>query len=287
MKKILVPTDLSDTAERGLQLAVEIAKRCQATISLVHFTRHPLGKTFSTTGEVNLAADDEENIFTLEYLQAKKDRLDELAQQYAAEGVTVEFKVIDSKFKSGMDAYTSEENIDLIVMGTSGEENAKEVFTGNHTEQVIRVASAPVLSVRDGFSIEDFNNIVVAAAVITDNQVAEGLRYVRDLASCFGSHVHLVHVRDKAGDSNLMLHEYFTKMATIAELNRFTVTILDGDDAADIVGQYADQVNAGLIAVLKSRPDGIFRIFSNRFSNRIIKEEGRPVFTLNLQNTES
>lgn len=287
MKKILVPTDLSETAERGLQLAVEIAKRCQATISLVHFTRHPLGKTFSTTGEVNLAADDEENIFTLEYLQAKKDRLDELSQQYAAEGVALEFKVIDAKFKSGMDAFSSEENIDLIVMGTSGEENAKEAFTGNHTEQAIKVASAPVLSVRDGFSINDFDNIVVAAAVITDNQVAEGLRHVGDLASCFGSHVHLVHVRDKAGDSNLILHEYFTRMANIAELKRFTVTILDNDDAAEAIGRYADEVNAGLIAVLKRKPDGIFRIFSNRFSNRIIKEEGRPVFTFNLQNTES
>jgi nucleotide-binding universal stress UspA family protein len=286
MKKILVPTDLSETAELGLKLAVEIARRCHASISLVHFTRHPLGQTFSSTGEVNLQADEEENIFTLEYLQAKKQKLEELAATYLTEGLSIEFKVIDGKFKSGLDAYMSEENVDLIVMGTSGEENAKEVFTGNHTDQVIKISGCPVLSVRDGFTVDEFSNIVVAAAVLTDNQVADGLKYLADIGKCFDSHIHLVHVRDTAGDSNLILHEYFNKMAQIAELSKYSVTILEGDDAADVVSTYAQNVNAGLIAVLKSRKDGIFRIFSNRFSNRIIREEGRPVFTLNLHNAE-
>jgi hypothetical protein len=74
-------------------------------------------------------------------------------------------------------------------------------------------------------------------------------------------------------------------MATIAELKKFSVAILDADDLSDAVMEYAGKVNAGLIAVLKNTPEGIFRIFSNRFSNRMVKEEGRPVFTMNLQNS--
>jgi nucleotide-binding universal stress UspA family protein len=285
MKKILVPTDLSPTAELGLKLAIEIAKRCQGTISLVNFTRHPLGSTFSSTGEVNLDVDDEENAFTLELLQTKKAGLEALATQYNAEGIAIEYAVIDDKFKDGIDAYLSQENIDLIVMGTSGEESGKEAFTGNHTLQVIKVSSCPVLSVRDGFNVADFDNIVAAVSVITDNQVAQGLGSLRELTDCFNSHIHLVHVRDKAGDSNLILDEYFTKMANIAGLRNFSVVILDAEDATDAVLGYADKVHAGFIAVLKNSPEGIFRIFSNRFTNKVLKEEGRPVFTLNLQNT--
>lgn len=285
MKKILVPTDLSPTGELGVQLAVEIAKRCGATISLVNFTRHPLGSTFSATGEVDLAADDEENAYTLQLLQTKKAQLDDLVQKYTSPGIQFESAVVDSKFKSGIDAITSQENIDLVVMGTSGEENAKEVFLGNHTEQVIKVSSAPVLSVRDGFSISEFDNIVIGVSVITDNQVAEGLQHLKKISSCFNSHIHLVHVRDRHDDSNMILDEYFTRMATIAELPKFSVTILDGDEPSELISEYAEKVNAGLIAVLKNSKDGIFRMFGNRFTNRIIKEEGRPVFTLNLQNT--
>jgi nucleotide-binding universal stress UspA family protein len=285
MKKILVPTDLSEIAELGLKLAVEIAKRCEATISLINFTRHPLGKTFTTTGEVDVNADSEEMVFTLELLQAKKEKLEALSSRYNSEGVKIEFAVIDDKFKNGIDSYLSQEQIDLIVMGTSGEETAKESFTGNHTLQVIKVSSCPVLSVRDGFNIEDFNNIVAAVTVITDNQVAQGLTMLREIAECFDSHIHLVHVRNRAADSNLILDEYFTRMATIAELKKFSVVILDETDQAEAITAYAGKVNAGLIAVMKDGPNGIFRIFSNKFSNKIIKEEGRPVFTLNLQNS--
>jgi nucleotide-binding universal stress UspA family protein len=285
MKKILVPTDLTETAELGVQLAVEIAKRCGATVSLVNFTRHPLGATFSSTGEVNLQADDEENAFTLQLLQSTKEQLDQLVEKYAEPGVKFESAVVDSKFKSGIDALMSQQDIDLIVMGTSGEENAKEVFLGNHTEQAIKVSSVPVLSVRDGFSIREFDNIVLAANVITDNQVAEGLEQLKKIWSCFNSHVHLVHVRNKHDDSNMILDEYFTRMANIAEVPKFTVAILDGDEPSEQISEYAEKVNAGLIAVLKNSKDGIFRMFGNRFTNRIIKEEGRPVFTLNLQNT--
>jgi nucleotide-binding universal stress UspA family protein len=39
MKKLLVPTDLTPIAELGLKLAVQIAQRSQAVISLVNFTR--------------------------------------------------------------------------------------------------------------------------------------------------------------------------------------------------------------------------------------------------------
>ncbi|MBT1701421.1 universal stress protein [Fulvivirgaceae bacterium PWU4] len=284
MKKILVPTDLTDIAELGLKLAVEIAKRCDASISLINFTRHPLGKTFTSTGEVDLSADEEENIFTLELLQSKKEHLEGLAVKYASANVPIEFAVIDDKFRTGLDAYLSQENIDLVVMGTSGEETVKEAFIGNHTQQVIRISPCPVLSVRDGFSIDDFANIVAAVEVITDNQVAHGLAQLKTIAECFDSHIHLVHVRDRVKDANLILNEYFTKMATIAGLQKFSVVILDADDPSEGVVSYAESIHAGLIAVLKSVPDGIFRIFSNRFSNRLIKEEGRPVFTLNLQN---
>jgi nucleotide-binding universal stress UspA family protein len=285
MKKILVPTDLSETAELGVKLAVEIAKRCGATISLVNFTRHPLGTTFSSTGEINLQGDDEENAFTLELLQSKRDKLQQTAELYGQEGVKFEYAVIDDKFKSGLDAFMSQQDVDLIVMGTSGEENSKEVFIGNHTEQVIKISPVPVLSVRDGFSISEFDNIVIAVSVITDNQVADGLEQLKKIWKCFDSHVHLVHVRNAKDDSNIILDEYFTRMANIAELPKFSVTILDGDDPAELISNYAEKVNAGMIAVLKNSKDGIFRMFGNRFTNRIVKEEGRPVFTLNLQNT--
>jgi nucleotide-binding universal stress UspA family protein len=286
MKKILVPTDLSVIAERGLTLALEIAERSEAEISLVNFTRHPFGKTFTAMGEVSSKIDKEGELFNLQLLHLNKQKLDELGQKYSQHGVDIETAIVDEEFKEGIDEYLHRENIDLVVMGTSGEENATEAFTGNHTEQVIRISKCPVLSVRDGFQINDFNKIVLAVNVIKDNaHVHEALDTLADLAACFDAHIYLVHVRDKATDySDINLKDFFTNMAEAADLRNYSVTIYEADDQANGIIQFAREVQAGLIAVIKNSHDGIFRIFSNHFSDRLVKEVGRPVFTFNLQN---
>jgi nucleotide-binding universal stress UspA family protein len=285
MKKLLVPTDLTPIAELGLKLAVQIAKRSEAVISLVNFTRHPIGRSFSATGDINLKVDEEATLYTLQLLQANKAKLESLVEKYSTSGVAIEFSIVDDEFNDGIDHYLRDEQIDMIVMGTSGEENATEVFTGNHTEQVIKISSCPVLSVRDGFIIENFANMVVAVNVIEDGLIAPALHTLRDLAACFNAHVHLVHVRDSASDSAPVLDEYFINMAQAAGLEHYFVSILEADDPAEAVIAFARDVRAGLIAVIKNSKDGIFRIFSNHFSDRLVKEVGRPVFTLNLQNT--
>lgn len=286
MNKILVPSDLSIIAERGLSLAAEIAKRSEAVISLVNFTRHPFGKTFTAMGEVSSKVDEESELFNLQLIKTNKEKLDTLAARYSEDGVEIETSIVDDEFKDGVDDYLQQENIDLVVMGTSGEENATEAFTGNHTEQVIKISKCPVLSVRDGFRIEDFSNIVLAVNVIKDNPgVNDALDTLADLAVCFDAHIHLVHVRDKATDySALNLEKFFTDMAEKAGLRNYSVTIFEADDQASGVIKFAQDVKAGLIAVIKNSTEGVFRIFSNHFSDRLVKEVGRPVFTFNLQN---
>ena len=204
MKKILVPTDLSPIAELGLKLAVEIAKRSDAVISLVNFTRHPIGESFSATGDINLKVDEEANLYTVQLLHATKQKMEDLAARYSIGNVMIASSIVDDDFKSGIDEYLKNENIDLIVMGTSGEENITELFTGNHTEQAIMVSSCPVISVRDGFRIEQFSNIVAAVDIISGNESARGLETLRLLAKYFDSHIHLVHVHDTSSDNKVI-----------------------------------------------------------------------------------
>ncbi len=283
MEKILVPTDFSPVAETGLKLAVEIARRSGAVISLINFTKHPFGSTFSATGDITKKRDSEETRFTLALLKVNQAKLEDLAMAYRGPGVEIEYGIIDDELKDGMDDYLNKEMIDLVVMGTSGEATVEEAFTGNNTEQVIEVSSCPVVSVRDGFMIEDFSRMVLAVNDIKDEQILTGLNTLRQLAECFDSHIHLLHIV-QPGEERADLQNYFTRIAQTAALQNYSVTILDASEPAEGVIHFAREQQAGLVAVIKNSKDGIFRIFSNRFSNRLVKEVGRPVFTFNLQN---
>lgn len=288
IKRILVPTDLSDVAERGLQLAVEIARRTKAELFLINFLHHPLGRTFSAMGEVSSKHDEEAELFNIELLQSNRSKLNLLGLHYSQQGVIINTEIVDDNFKGGVDAYLRKHQIDLVVMGTSGEETIQEHFTGNHTEQVIKISSCPVISIRDSFDASRFNNIVLAIDVMHDNDtdanVYAGIHSLKQLADAFDATIHFVHVVDPSLSMKLDLEVYFTKLAQRFMLRKFDVTILCAEDQVEGMMEYARKINAGFIAVLKNSNQGMFRIFSNHFSDRIVKGTNRPVFTYNLQN---
>lgn len=280
MKNILVPTDLSPIANLGLKLAVQIAISTEAVIKLVNFTKHPISMTFTAMGDINTKVDDEEQRYILELLHANKSKLEDLIEQYKGQA-KIEYSIEDGEFKKGLDEYMKREQIDLIVMGTSGEANLKEIFTGNHVEQAIQVSTCPVISVRDGFSISSFRNIIAAISCVDSEKIKSGLSHLYELGKIFNSTVHLVHVVDPATDSERDMEEFLSGLAVNNLLVPYTVNLLDGDDSVTAVMKFARETRAGLIAVIKDSPGSGLRIFSSRFSDRIVKEEGRPVFTVN------
>lgn len=284
MNRILVPTDFSEIAERGLMLAVEIAKRADAEIYLINFTRHPLGHTFTAMGDVNTKVDEEAELFNIELLQSNRSKLADLGKYYSHEGVTINTEIVDDELDDGVDEFLRRYRIDLVVMGTSGDETLQEQFTGNNTEKVIDISSCPVISVRDGFNVDKFRNIVLAIDMIRDTNIYPGIQSLKELAHYFDATIHLVHVADPSVKMTADFEAYFKRVAGKYMLPKFHVTVLTEDDEATAVIDYARRVGAGLIAVLKTSRHGIFRIFSDHFSDRVVKEVGRPVFTYNLQN---
>lgn len=268
MKKILVPTDLTPIADLGLDLAVEIAKRCDAEISLINFKEF----SFLKSGKNGV------DYVSHDIAQAK---LDSYVAYYRPSGVSINAAVSEQEFKEGIDDFLEKEKVDLIVIGTSGNESGEEVINGNHTQNLIKLSSCPVLSVREGFKIEYLTNVVVAVDVINDNLVAVGLKTVKTIADCFKAHVHLVHVLQDSSNAAL-LYEYFNKLAVASALPDFSVHILEAENEIERVVMYARQVRAGLIAVLKNTKNNFFSMFARQFSDVLIKEVGRPVFTVNV-----
>lgn len=280
INNILVPVDRSSSAEIGVSFGIDIARRCGAQVHLVHYAPHADDAGFLVTGDVQLRDTDAER-WNLEYLRAMREYLSQFTLQHT--DITIHIHLVDSDFKQGVDDFLSEHTIDLIVIGTSDEDADTEVKAGTHTRQVIRKAACPVISVRSGYDPARFGDLVVGASVLQDNTFADALAGVRDIASCFDARVHLVHVRTSDSDDPAMLEAYFKQIAVIAKLEKYVVAILPEQDAVEGILAYAHEMQAGLVAVIKSRREGIFRMFAHRPSVEILKEEQGPVMTINLR----
>lgn len=141
IRKILVPVDFSPHSAAALDVAIELAKRFEAGIHLLHC--YPVNPgAISPYGIVvppNLDA---------EVRDAASRKLGEWIEKTRAQGVPVE-EVLTSMFPSEAISRTAEEiDADMIVMGTRGLTGIKHVVLGSVAERTIRTAPCPVLTVK-------------------------------------------------------------------------------------------------------------------------------------------
>lgn len=144
-QRILVPIDGSPTSDRGLLEAIAIARLTGGTIRLVHVldeliftTGFETGATYMNTVLPALRQKAEH------ILQTGKDRV-------AAAGVAVETLVVECFARRTSDVIveqTAEWRADLIVLGTHGRRGINRAMLGSDAEQVLRMATVPVLLVR-------------------------------------------------------------------------------------------------------------------------------------------
>lgn len=144
-KKILVPIDGSDTAARGLNEALKLARDQSATIRLIH-----------VVNELMVIASYEGTIYSGELVQALRDSgqkvLDNAQQKVSAMGVQVESELLEAHGGQAGNAIVKDAeqcHADIIVLGTHGRRGFSRLVMGSDAEQVVRQARVPVLLVRD------------------------------------------------------------------------------------------------------------------------------------------
>jgi nucleotide-binding universal stress UspA family protein len=138
LKKILHATDFSDAANTALPLVAALAKRYDATVSLVHVMPPDMTLAPATGVPTYLPAASEAN--------ARED-MKKLMALDILNGVNV-VPVISAGFAEHMIHRLARENdSDIIIVGTRGHKGVKHLLFGSLCEDLARSAPCPVLIV--------------------------------------------------------------------------------------------------------------------------------------------
>ena len=137
---VLVPTDGSDQAAVAATHAIDIATTRSAAIHVLSVV----------DDRAFLVLDDERVEAIRGDLQASADdAVDDVATAAIDHGLEVETATDTGHPADCIVDYADEHGIDLIVMGTSGDEYERNVV-GSVSQRVVREAPAPVLTVGPG-----------------------------------------------------------------------------------------------------------------------------------------
>ncbi|HEY1461454.1 MAG TPA: universal stress protein [Casimicrobiaceae bacterium] len=148
-KRILVATDGSPTSNRGLKIALALAKEQNSTLYVVHVV-DDMAIALGLDGGVYVPADYVEGL--VERLRSGGRKVLAAAQKLAQkEGQAIKPLLAETLGRSVAQAILAEvkkSRADLIVLGTHGRRGLSRLVMGSDAEAVLRETGVPVLLVR-------------------------------------------------------------------------------------------------------------------------------------------
>ena len=142
LKRILVPTDFSDSARHALSYGISFAREYEAELTLLHVVETLTVGYASDLFPVPMA-----EVFQ-EVSTYARTELGKLAAEVRDKGVRVNERVVQGKPSAEIIRVATEETIDMIVLGTHGKGVLDKALFGSTTERVVRRAPCPVLTCR-------------------------------------------------------------------------------------------------------------------------------------------
>lgn len=141
-KSILVPLDGSTFGEHALPLALSLARRAGASLTLLHV--HTPLKAVYLEGAAFLDESVEADIKAQqrEYLRLAAERLQSVA------AVPVEIRLVEGEVAASIAAEAAAHGIDLVVMTTHGRGALGRFWLGSTTDELVRHLPMPILLAR-------------------------------------------------------------------------------------------------------------------------------------------
>lgn len=282
MNRILVPTDFSEISQNAFEVAIKIARKFDAEIYFLNIVEPSVKAGFSASG--SFAADivlTEDDRFILELHQINKEKLINTVWETDTTGVGVYPSVAINKMEYGTLNFIDKYDIDLVVMGTSAENTYNEMFSGNHTEKIMRGASCPVLAIKSSVDDFDINNIVIATGLDSGN--IKGMKYIKKILTHFNPHVHLLHI---ATGSSIVIDEVNKKLNAFAkkhEIQNYTSNVIHHKDLKRGIYQFAKEIDADIVTAFTHGRGGFSQYFNKNLCEDLVKEAHMPVLSVHLE----
>ena len=194
LKKVLVPTDGSDSGLLAEETAAIVAKKTGATVTALHIIREVeeyYRLLYATQGlEHNIPHSIVKEILDLTEQEANKI-INDARALFNKRGITVDTKILKGIDPADSILEFSKKDYDLIVMGARGKNEKDPNALGSVTRKVIRHTRCPTLFVKKFCSL---SNLLVCIDG-SENSI-KALDYAIKLAEKFSSKITLLNVQE-------------------------------------------------------------------------------------------
>ena len=273
LTKILVPIDFSDVSLNAFVYASEMAKDIRGEIDLL-YVNHPSPVVVNgVVVEENFTKNDK--IQQLENIA--KTGIGEKEREYFDDDLYW-MKPVYKEGLAGDEILIASEDMDIIIMGSTGENNTLKKLIGSISNRVGANAHSPVILVPANCKYTGIDKIVFAYSPTGYDHKA--LKEVVSIARLYDAEIHLIHVDDGTPYEPYDINTYLTHM--YEDIN-FHHQIISADTICYGITNYADQLEADLIIVSKKKKTLMERLFDKSQSKSTIMKSNIPVMVIHKE----
>ena len=293
---ILIPTDGSDEAEYAAQYGLAFAAVSGATVHVLSVVDESLYPRTAVLSDDLIEQG-------LEEARREASEAVERIAAMAPEGVDCVTETRKGVPAALVTDYADEQGVDLVVMGTHGRTGLRRYIIGSVTEQVVRTADVPVLTVRkpEGATVEgrpDIDRVLVPTDGSDESMAA--VDHAIDIAERYGATVHGLYVVDQRA-----LSSYYEAGPLMGDLLETLTEV--GEDAteavreraeargvaaetevrqglpASAIREYADDNDVDLVVMGTHGRTGVERYLLGSVTERVVRTSDVPVLTTHTE----
>lgn len=270
--KIAVPVDFSDTSNVAVNHAVDIAKRFDAELVLIH--------VLETGAYQGIFAPSTKTEFG--ELETAQQKLQEDSRELEQKtGLRVAHFVMSGRIYEEIVNLAKNQKADLIVMGTHGTSGWAEFFAGSNAFRVVTQCPCPVLTIQENASEDELKNIILPLDSTSESR--QKVKHAVAFAKKFGSTIHIVSLLSE--DTPEWRYDFEKKVKQITDyLERegipHTETVETGSNLATMTMDFAEAKGGNLIVMMTEQEPNVTGFLVGPFAQQIVNHSKIPVLSV-------
>jgi len=282
MKNILFPTDFSQTAENAYVYALTMAKSLNANLIVMHSYDLPvLSSLYAGKPEKVDNVYEQIELKNFEDFKAQGEKLRKIAEDLELDSVNIRFVLEKGDLILNILEAISNENIDLLVMGTTGQSGFDKKFFGSNTVNTIKSVNIPILSIPPLAKYSKLKTI--GFTTLFKESDKKPLEEILRIAQAYNAEVKCLHVtKDVSNPALLQTIDEWEKRYKNDKL-RIIMTKQTMPSMEEQISKFIENNNIDMLAMVK-RNQGFFQsIFSSSLSLKLSTSLTTPILILKEQ----
>ncbi|ANQ48466.1 universal stress protein [Flammeovirga sp. MY04] len=283
IKNILVPTDFSVEANNALEIAIQIAEKNDASLSLLHVIDVPTINHYDSlsvfgAGDVGMEDPEIYNHYTNKLSKVVDDKIKKIIDTYP--NIKIEKHIEFDSLQRHLADFVSKEETDLIVIGSQGINGLDELLVGSNTEKIIRLSKVPVLTVKKKDEQFEPKNIVFASDFHKVNNGA--IATLKLFQEIYDSKIHMVKVITPSNfEATPYSIQQLNEFAELHQFKNYEVHSFNDFSEEEGIRGFAQFIDADMISLTTHGRTGIQHLLLGSIAEEVANHAVRPVLTFN------